>query len=262
MQLIDTHTHLFGPEFDTDLNAVYNRAIKVGLQYMLIPNVDISTIPLVKETIASYSQTKAMWGLHPCHVFANWREELSLLEKEISALMPVAIGEIGLDFYWSKEFVEEQKMALLHQCEWAIDLQLPVSLHTRNATSVCIQILKPLAKRGLKGVFHCFSGSEEEAREIIKLGFSLGLGGTLTFKNNSMRQWIHKIPDDFLVLETDAPYLAPVPYRGKRNEPAFIIEVAATLAQLKNTSMEQIGNITTQNAKRIFSGILNAPMMA
>lgn len=229
---------------------------------MLIPNVDISTISLIKRTIAKFPQTKAMWGLHPCHVFANWQNELEFLEKEISMAPPVAIGEIGLDFYWSKEFEVEQKLALVHQCEWAIDLQLPVSLHTRNATSVCIQLLKPLAKRGLTGVFHCFSGSEEEAREVIKMGFSLGLGGTLTFKNNSMRHWIHKIPDEFLVLETDAPYLAPVPYRGKRNEPAYIIEVAAILAQLKSTTLEMIGKVTSQNAQRIFPGILNSPLVA
>lgn len=252
MHLIDTHTHLFEEYFPDEMDMVVKRAESVGVRQMLVPNVDVNTIPQVLNTIASYPTALPMWGLHPCHVFGDWKEQWNIIQTTLEVCPPIAIGEIGLDFYWTKDWISEQKEALTFQLNIALDLNLPVSLHTREATFACIDLVKPMAKGGLRGVFHCFSGSEEEALEVIDMGFCLGLGGTLTFKNNNLRSWIKNIPNEFLVLETDAPYLAPVPYRGKRNEPSYIMEVALELARLKESDISEISRVTTRNAERVF----------
>ena len=252
MNLIDTHTHLFGEQFDPDREAMIQRAVDAGVEWMLLPNIDSQSVDSVLDTVRNFSSTKAMWGLHPCHVFANWEEELTKIEPLFDSCPAVAVGEIGLDFYWSQEFVEEQKLALVHQLEWALDRKLPVSLHTREATQQTIELVKPFADRGLAGVFHCFSGDEAEANSIIEMGFALGIGGSITYKKNPVREFLSRIPLKSIVLETDSPYLPPVPYRGKRNESAYLSEIATEVAALSGTSTEEVAQITSENAKMIF----------
>ena len=252
MNLIDTHTHLFGEQFDADRPGMIQRALEAGVEWMLLPNIDSQTIDAVVSTVQGFPSTKAMWGLHPCHVFANWEEELAKIELLFESSPAVAVGEIGLDFYWSKDFVEEQKQALNHQMQWALDRKLPVSLHTREATQETIELVKPFANKGLTGVFHCFSGYEAEANAITELGFALGIGGSITYKKNPIREFLPRISLKSIVLETDSPYLPPVPYRGKRNESAYVKEVALEVASLCGTSLEEVARITTENAKMIF----------
>jgi len=256
MQLIDTHTHIFGADFDSDLRETVERALKVGVHKMLLPNIDSTTMESVKKACEQFPGLLPMWGLHPCHVFANWKEELQKIEPYFDLFPASAIGEIGMDLHWSKEFEAEQKAALQAQLEWAVQKELPVSLHTREATRETLDILAPFAAQGVKGVFHCFSGTEQEALEAISLGFYLGIGGSITYKKNPIRDFIGRIPLQHLVLETDAPYLPPVPYRGKRNEPAYLLEVTYALADLFQQAPREIAEITTQNAVSLFHLIL------
>jgi TatD DNase family protein len=253
MILIDTHTHVFGDAFTEDKAAVFQRMEKVGLCQVLLPNVDVSTIPEVLETVAVFKLAKPMWGLHPCHVFADWKEELQKIKPLFQQHPAVAVGEIGLDFYWSKEFVAEQEAALQLQLEWALEMQMPVSLHTREATQRTIDLVKPFAEKGLKGVFHCFSGTEAEAKAILDMGFFLGIGGTITYKKNDIRDFLGQLPLKSIVLETDAPYLAPVPYRGKRNEPAYLVEIAYALASIFGVGADVISKTTSQTANKLFN---------
>ena len=253
MQLIDTHTHLFGEAFETDLETVVNNALLAGVGPMLLPNIDSQSIAQVANTVQKFDSTRPMWGLHPCHVFDNWKDEMAAIEPMFAALPAVAVGEIGLDFYWSKEFALAQKEALLYQLELANALKLPVSLHTREATRESIDLVKPFVAKGLRGVFHCFSGTKEEALAIVEMGFALGIGGSLTFKNNILRSFVAHLPLTSLVLETDAPYLAPVPYRGKRNEPAYVRHVAVDLASLMNLDLQTVASQTSLNARQIFN---------
>lgn len=253
MSLIDTHTHLFGEQFDLDRAEMIERALEAGVSCMLLPNIDTLSIEAVLNTVALFPSTKAMWGLHPCHVFANWKEELAIIEPLFETHPAVAVGEIGLDFYWSKEFVKEQKQALTQQMHWALERKLPVSLHTREATRETIEIVKPFADQGLTGVFHCFSGDEAEAQTIVEMGFSLGIGGSITYKKNPVREFLSQISLQHLVLETDSPYLPPVPYRGKRNESSYLKEVLLEVASLCGKTKAEVAEITTQNAKSIFN---------
>jgi TatD DNase family protein len=252
MILVDTHTHIFGEQFQSDLAAVVERAIKTGVRWMLLPNIESSTIGMVTDACIQHPQLKPMWGLHPCHVMANWKEELDAIYPMFDKYPACAVGEIGLDFYWSKDFVEEQKQALTIQLSWALEKSIPVSLHTREATREAIDLVKPFADKGVRGVFHCFSGSEVEALEITDMGFFLGVGGSITYKKNTLRDFISQIPVQHLVLETDAPYLPPVPYRGKRNEPAYLQEVVYGLSDLYEISPARIAEITTANAVSLF----------
>ena len=194
----------------------------------------------------------AMMGLHPCYVKENYQEELALVETWLAKRKFIAIGEIGLDYYWDKTFAKEQQLVFETQMQWALDMQLPIVIHTRNAMGETIELVKPFAKKGLRGVFHCFSGSQESAAQIIEMGFHLGLGGVLTYKNAGVAEAIKDIPMEFLVLETDAPYLAPVPYRGKTNEPAYMLEVAKKLAEIKSMPLHEIAESTTNNARMLF----------
>ena len=177
---------------------------------------------------------------------------MEVIENQISTFPPVAIGEIGLDYYWSRDYVDYQIEALRFQLEMALRLNLPVSLHTRNATREVMEMVKPYSEKGLNGVFHCFSGTKEEAEEIIAMGFKLGIGGTITFKNNPVSGFLGTLPLDSVVLETDTPYLAPVPYRGKRNEPSYLVHVASALAGIFETDTEEIAERTSATANQIF----------
>jgi TatD DNase family protein len=253
MKLIDTHTHIFVKEFDEDLEQVVFRAGRAGVEWMLLPNIDVESVEKVKHACRLFPELKPMWGLHPCHIDAQWKENLEKIRPLFKDVPAVAVGEIGLDFYWSTEFAEEQKKALEIQLGWALEENLPVSLHTRNATRETIDLVQPFAQKGLKGVFHCFSGTEEEAREIGGMGLMLGIGGSLTYPKNPIREFIGKLPPELLVLETDAPYLPPVPYRGKRNEPAYLKEVLFALSDFFEIPPARIAEITSANAVSLFN---------
>jgi TatD DNase family protein len=194
----------------------------------------------------------AMMGLHPCYVKANVKEELAHVKSWLDIRDFVAVGEIGLDFYWDKTFEKEQYEAFDLQMQWALDLNRPIVIHTRNAMQETINRVKPFAKKGLKGIFHCFSGSVESARQIIDLGFHLGIGGVLTYKKAGLPEVLEEIPLEWLVLETDAPYLTPVPFRGKRNESSYLVHVLDKLSEVKRLPRAEIAQITTANAEKIF----------
>jgi TatD DNase family protein len=253
MVLADTHTHLFLPDFKEDLNEVVRRAGHAGVQYFLIPNIDTESVESVLDSCSKFPQFRPMWGLHPCYVGAGWMDALEKIKPLFFEHPACAVGEIGLDFYWSREFTAEQVQALEVQLQWAVELNLPVSLHTREATPETIALVRKYIPKGLKGVFHCFSGSEPEAKEIIDLGMLLGIGGSITYPKNPVRNFIARLPVEALVLETDAPYLPPVPYRGKRNEPAWLMEIVHQLAALFQLPPAQMAEITTANAKRVFN---------
>lgn len=253
LKLIDTHTHIFLGAFDEDRDAVVSRARQAGVDYLLLPNVDRQTTAAVEECCRRYPRVLPMWGLHPCSVGPDAFDDLKEIFPLFSRFPACAVGEIGLDFYWSRTFEKEQIRVLEEQAEWALQLGLPVSLHTREATRATLDTLRPFALRGLKGVFHCFSGTEDEAREALGLGFFLGIGGSVTYRKNPLREFIAALPPESMVLETDAPYLPPVPHRGKRNEPAFLTDVAFELARLMNRPPGEIAEISSRNALSLFA---------
>jgi TatD DNase family protein len=253
MHFIDTHAHVYAPELATDIELVIKNAISAGIEKILMPAIDSASLEAMLKVEQQFpNHCIAMMGLHPCYVKENYKAELKLVEEWIAKRKFIAIGEIGLDYYWDKTFAKEQQLVFETQMQWALDMQLPIVIHTRNAMGETIELVKPFAKKGLHGVFHCFSGSKESAEQIIGMGFHLGLGGVLTYKNAGVAEAIKDIPMEYLVLETDAPYLAPVPYRGKTNEPSYMLEVAKKLAEVKSMPLHEIAAITTSNAKKLF----------
>ena len=253
MHFIDTHAHVYAEELTTAIDVVIENSVKAGIVKILMPAIDSSTLDAMLKLEAQFpAYCIAMMGLHPCYVKENYKEELKLVEDWINKRKFIAIGEIGLDFHWDTSFAKEQQIVFETQMQWALDLQLPIVIHTRNAMGETIEAVKPFAKKGLRGVFHCFSGSKESAKQIIDIGFHVGLGGVLTYKNAGVAEAIKDIPMKYLVLETDAPYLAPVPYRGKNNEPAYMLEVAKKLAEIKSIPLHEVAAITTSNAKQLF----------
>jgi TatD DNase family protein len=253
MILTDTHAHLYASEFDADKKAMMQRALQKHVTRLFLPNIDVSSIqPMLNLVWEFPDHCFPMMGLHPCSVDQHVEAHLFQIQKWFKKRKFYAVGEIGLDFYWSLEFKEQQISAFKKQIQWAIQYNLPINIHSRNATADCIAILTEMKHPLLRGIFHCFSGTAEEAKQIVDLGFYLGIGGVLTFKNSGLDKAIENIPLEHLVLETDAPYLAPVPYRGKRNESAYLLEVAQKLSELKNTSVEKVALITTENSRTIF----------
>lgn len=253
MQIIDTHIHLYAEEYMGDLQALIHAAQQDGVSQMLLPNIDSESIEGVKKLATDYpGYCIPMMGLHPCYVKSNYIEELTIIENELRSGKYIAVGEIGMDKYWELDFIGEQENALKQQLILAHELNLPVALHTRNANQEVLSIIKELQLDGLRGVFHCFSGSLEEAETMIKLGFYLGIGGVVTYKNGGLDKIIKDISIDYLVLETDGPYLSPHPHRGKRNQPAFINYVAEKIAEIKNISKKDVADITSANAKKLF----------
>lgn len=253
MVFADTHTHLFVEEFDADREAVLHRALQSRVRTLLLPNIDETSIGALKSFSALDTEhCFPMMGLHPCSVKENYKEVLEIILKELdSGFKYYGVGEIGMDLYWDKTTVDWQSEAFLTQCDWAVERNLGVSIHTRSATYEAIKLLKQM-KQVPRGVFHCFSGSYEEAQEIIKLGFCLGIGGVVTFKNSGLPEVLKRIPIEHLVLETDSPYLSPVPYRGKRNESAYIPHVAEKLSEVYDVSVERVAEVTTANSKKVF----------
>lgn len=253
MLFVDTHTHIYDHDFDADRAEVVQRALDNGVGVMLLPNVDASTMAPMMETHEQFPEcTRVMMGLQPEEVKGDYKQVLAVMEKELEKDIFIGVGEVGLDFYWDTTFEKEQIDAFETQLDWAKQLSLPLSIHCRNAFNFMARILEKHQDGGLHGVMHCFTGTEEEARVYLELGFHLGLGGVTTYKNCSVRDYLHNIPLDRIVLETDAPYLSPVPHRGQRNEPAFLVDTAKKIAEIYEMSVEEIAETTTNNAKMLF----------
>lgn len=251
MYLIDTHAHIYLPEFDDGREAEVMAAKQKGIDKILMPAIDASTHEMMINLEQMGSGYISMMGVHPCSVKEGFEEELAEAEAWLQKREFIAIGEIGLDFYWDSTFKAEQYMAFHRQIEWAEARNIPIAIHSRNATAECIEVIKQYPN--LKGVFHCFSGSPEQAAEITSLGFSLGIGGVLTFKNSGLDKAIQNISLAHIVLETDAPYLAPVPFRGKQNRPSLLTYIAERLAQLKQVGVDEVAEVTTANAIKLFN---------
>lgn len=251
---IDTHTHLYASEFDADRHQLITKAINNGVSKFYLPNISSASIPSLLELEAVFPDNCIpMMGLHPCDVKENYVEELNTVEHWLKQRTFAAIGEIGMDLYWDKSFLKEQQIAFKTQINWALEYNYAIIIHCRDAFDQIFDILSAY-KTLPKGIFHCFSGNLEQAKKVIGLGnFKLGIGGVLTFKNSGLDKVVEHIELEHLVLETDAPYLAPVPFRGKRNEPTYLLEVAKKLAEIKNCSMQEIGLQTSKNANFVFS---------
>lgn len=251
---IDTHTHLFVDAFDDDIDLVMQKAIAAGVEYFLLPNIDVDSIDRMHRLEEKYpNKCKSMMGLHPGSVGANWERDLETIRENLFSRSYCAVGEIGMDLYWDKTFIEAQKKAFRMQVEWAKELKLPVVIHAREAFDEIFTILDEVNDASLFGVFHCFTGTIEQANHIMEYGnFKMGIGGVLTYKNAKLDEVVRKIPLEYLVLETDSPYLSPVPYRGKRNESAYVLHIAEKLADAQGISLKEVEEITTLNAKHLF----------
>lgn len=254
MNLVDTHTHLYLEQFDQDRDEVVQRAIKQGVNKMLLPNIDKDSIGAIWELCNKYpSYFYPMMGLHPTSVKEDYQAQLDIIAQELNNREYIAVGEIGIDLYWDKTYARQQKEALLFQFDLAIEHNLPVVIHSRDSFNEIMEAIEEFNHPELRGLFHCFTGTEENAKKIISKGFLLGLGGVLTFKNSGLAEEIKNIPLEHLVLETDSPYLTPAPYRGKRNESAYVYHVAKNLAEVHNLSIDKVGDITSDNANNLFN---------
>mgnify|MGYP000273770289 CR=1 FL=1 len=250
---IDTHTHLYSGKFNADRAEMMDRIPAAGVALSILPAVDLKSHEAMLQLETDYpDRTLAMIGLHPCSVGENFEEELAAVEKYLEQRPWVAIGEIGMDLYWDKTFRAQQETAFLRQCAWAIARDLPICIHAREAIDELLELINEIDDPKLRGVFHCFTGNPEQARRAIDRGFYLGIGGVVTFKNGGLEPVLRQMPRDRILLETDAPYLAPVPKRGKRNETAFLPFVAEKVANLWETSPEEVGRQTNRNTWQLF----------
>jgi TatD DNase family protein len=261
MNFIDTHTHLYAEEFDPDRDAVIQHAVDKDVHGLLLPAIDRSYYDRMMSVVSHHKEVCfPMIGLHPTSVKASYREEIDFVKETLGKSREKfhGIGEIGIDLYWDKTFVNEQVSAFRDQLDLAIEFQLPVAIHTRNSFELAIKLIRQKNNPGLKGVFHCFSGSVEQAQQATGVGFMLGIGGIITFKNPGLLKVVESTALEHLVLETYAPYLAPVPYRGKRNESSYIPVIAEKIAQIKQVSIEEVAVTTTRNAVTLFRLMLDA----
>ena len=250
--MIDSHCHIYATDLAEDVEAVLERADNAGVTRIYMPAIDSSTHKMMLEMAEKSALCLPMMGLHPCSVKGNVVDELQIIEEYLSAQKFAAIGETGLDFHWDKTFINEQLISLRRHAGWCLQYNLPIVLHTREAMDETIAEMKNYEAEGLQGVFHCFSGNAVQAKQIIDMGFYLGIGGVVTFKNSGMSEVLKDIPLSNLLLETDSPYLAPVPYRGKRNEPSYLGLIAQKIADIKNVDVEEVKSITTENAENLF----------
>ncbi len=251
--MIDTHTHLYLNDFAADIDAVIMRAKEEGVEKFYLPAIDSTETANVFALEKKYpGNCFAMMGLHPCSVKENYKEELKMVYEWLQKRKFAAVGEIGLDFYWDKTFTGQQYDAFHQQIEWALQFNLPVVLHTRDAMQQAIDVIKEYSAKNLRGIFHCFSGTLQNANDIIAAGFYFGIGGVITYKNSGLAEVIKEVDIRHIVLETDSPYLTPVPFRGKRNESSYLKYVVQKIAEIKNISAEEVAEITTQNAQKIF----------
>ncbi|WP_395808990.1 TatD family hydrolase [Daejeonella sp.] len=253
MILTDTHTHLYYETDPEKLSDLMQRSLDNKVFRLFLPNVDSESIPLVFGLSELYpDHCFPMLGLHPCDVKANYKEELDSISKEIAQRKIYAIGEIGIDLHWDKSTLSIQQEAFRIQINWAKNLGLPIVIHCREAFDEIFEILNELKDDKLRGIFHCFSGTIEQANKVIGLGFYLGIGGVLTYKNSGLDKVVQDVSLEHLVLETDSPYLTPVPFRGKPNESSYLVYIAQKLADLKQVSLEQIAEVTTRNSRMVF----------
>lgn len=253
MQLIDSHSHIYLPEFDADRGTVIQNAVEAGITQLIIPNVDLETLPLLDHLCNTYPQhCFPAIGLHPTSVTDNYTADLIKIRNRIETGRCVAIGETGIDLYWDKTHAIQQADAFRQQLNWALEFDLPVIIHSREAFDAIISVLDEFTDRPLKGVFHCFSGTNAQAHEMVSRGFFLGIGGVVTFKNGGLNAALADISPQQLLVETDAPYLAPVPHRGKRNEPAYLLYTVTKLADFYGLTPAEIAAFTTINAKKLF----------
>lgn len=251
--LIDTHSHIYLEEFDKDRDEVIENAKKSGVGMIVLPNIDSESIPKMKQVVNSDSDYfKMALGLHPTSVKQNYKNELMSVFADFAPDDYVAIGEVGIDLYWDKTFFAEQQHVFDFQIEFSKKHGLPLIIHSRNSFDEIIDVLKPHVASGVKGVFHCFPGNLYQAKQVIDYGFYIGIGGVLTYKNSNMPEVVQGVPLDRILLETDAPYLSPVPKRGKRNESAYLIYIAEKIAELTQADFDEVANITTKNAEALF----------
>jgi TatD DNase family protein len=254
MNFIDTHSHLYSTEFDIDIVDVINRSKAIGINKIFLPNVDSESILPLKELILKDSDLfYPMMGLHPCSVKENFEEELEVIKKELFNNKYYAVGEIGIDLFWDKTFLANQQRAFKEQINWAKDLKLPIVIHARDSFDEIFKIVDQEYDSNVRGIFHCFTGTADQAQKIIDYGtFKLGIGGVVTYKNSGLDKTLQAIGHQHLVLETDAPYLSPQPYRGKRNESAYIEIIAKKIAEILNVDVSEIAETTNRNAHEIF----------
>ena len=253
MILTDTHTHLYSEEFDLDRNEMIQRAISKGVTRFFVPAIDSTCTQSMYELEENYPENVfLMMGLHPCYVKENYLDELNHIETELSKRKFFAIGEIGIDLFWDKSTLEIQKIAFKHQIQLAKKYKLPIVIHCRESFDEIFEVLESERSDDLFGIFHCFTGNFDQAQQAISLNMKLGIGGVVTFKNGKIDQFLHQIDMKHIVLETDSPYLAPVPFRGKRNESSYVALVAEKVATIYGVSIDEIAKITTENSKAVF----------
>jgi TatD DNase family protein len=250
MYLIDSHAHIYLPEFDSDREFLINEAKETGVDKIFMPAIDSATHKKMLEIERIFPSCLSMMGLHPCSVKEDFEKELQIIEEYLSKRNFIAVGEIGLDFYWDVSFKEQQYKAFHHQIALALQYDVPIVIHSRNAVDECIEVVKGYSE--LKGVFHCFSGNADQAKKIIDLNFMLGIGGVVTFKNAGLDKVLQEVGIENIILETDAPYLAPVPFRGKTNKPSYLKFVVEKLATITGMNSQQIAELTTANANKLF----------
>ena len=253
MILTDTHTHLYSEAFDEDRDAIMQRAIAVGVQRFFVPAIDSTYTEGMYALEKAYpDQVFLMSGLHPTHVKENYQEELAHVAEQLAARKFYAVGEIGIDLYWDKTFLKQQQEAFRTQIQWAKKYQLPIVIHCRDAFDEVFEVLESEKGTDLFGIFHCFTGTLAQAKQAIGYNMKLGIGGVVTFKNGKIDQFLNQIPLECIVLETDAPYLAPTPYRGKRNESSYVVQVLEKLSDIYQVSEAEVAKITTQNSVEVF----------
>jgi TatD DNase family protein len=250
---IDTHCHLYVAEFDEDRTEMVNRALNSGVQKMMLPNIDTQSIPGMWKLVNAYpGQCFPMIGLHPCSVKENFMEVLDQMETELQSQAYIGVGETGVDLFWDTTFKNQQIEAFERQIGWAKKHHLPVIIHSRESQDLTIEVIERHYDQDLKGIFHCFSGNQEQIDRIEKLGFKVGIGGVVTFKKAGLEEMLSQIPLSMIVLETDSPYLAPVPYRGKRNEPSYLSLIGQKIAEVTGLSLEEVARITSANAEAVY----------
>lgn len=254
MILTDTHAHLYSTKFTGDCDEMVKRCFSAGVQRIFLPAIDLSTHDAQDELQSRYPDKMfSMIGLHPCSVEpSSYKQETDAIRKRLDTGKYIGVGEIGIDLYWDKTHLELQKEVFALHIDWALEMDLPIAIHSRNAFNECYEIVRKKQNGKLRGVFHCFSDGITEAQKVIDVGFYMGVGGVVTFKNSGLDKVIEAITLDHVVLETDAPYLAPVPHRGQRNESAYIVHVAQKIADLKLMTLEDVAEMTTQNSKHLF----------
>lgn len=253
MIITDTHAHLYSEQFKEDRDEMMQRALKAGVSRFFVPAIDSTHLKAMLELEKAYPENMfLMMGLHPTHVKENYTEELAFVKHWLDKRIFFAVGEIGIDLYWDKSFLQQQLIAFKTQIEWAKEKNLPIIIHCRDSFDEIFEILDEVKDESLFGIFHCFTGTLEQAKKAISYNMKLGIGGVVTFKNGKIDQFLNRISLENIVLETDAPYLAPAPFRGKRNESSYIIQVLNKLATIYSLTEQEIANITTQNSKDIF----------